>query len=227
MPKGSGLNWHTALVPGVLALVLSALGVWRCFSCRKSGWLMIADAEGIYINMSYSEGYAVKHDRISLLFVPREEIAALHRVREALRLPHRFGATRYHFGYLDITLSNPVPETILTERAAMNDRYAASGKSGPFPIRFVTPRLLRLCWNAIQPGEKEAVRLLSPPHTMESTRTVSYPEWDRLDVAQRDAFLRELWLMGMRTEAAFLGRLYFGVSLRKTMETLRDKFGCE
>ncbi len=224
LPKESGVNWGAVLAPGALALWLLAWGVWRCVYRTGDRWLLTAAAEGLYMNLGYVEGYPVHHDKAPALFVPREAIRAAGRVREILRLPHRFGATRHHVGCLDIVLEHPVSEQVQKEVARYQERCAEAGKSGPFPVRIITPALVRLCWSAIRPDETEALRCLASLCPVIPDRQVAFPQWDALNARQRDIFLDELWVMGMREEALFLARMHLGVSIKTASAIMEARF---
>lgn len=220
LPKGSGNTVVAALIPGALAVMLAAFAFRRWFEQSYKDWFLILDTEGIYVNLAYSAGYSSGTSDIPVLFLPREEIASIRPVYEVMRLPHRWGATRYHFGYLDVVLRCPVQEPVLDTSLYANDCHVATGKSGPFPIRFVTPALLRLNWNAIKPDEKVAIEHLVQNYLVEGKRRVQFPDWYALNGRQRDIYLDLLWNMGMREEAAFLARMHLQVPIKKAKEEL-------
>ena len=139
-------------------------------------------------------------------------------------LPYRFGFTRHHLGYLDIVLALPVTEEVLAATQSANALFGNAGKLGPFPVRFVTPFLLRLNLNAVLPGDKDALKYLSSNHHINNMVKVSYPEWDDLSTVQRDIYLEELWKMGMWNEAAFLARMHLKVPLKKAREYLIEQW---
>ncbi len=220
LPKGSGNTMVAALIPGVLAVILVTSALRRWLDKSHTGWFLALDTDGIYVNLAYSAGYSSGQNDMPVLFLPQAEIACIRSVNETMRLAHRWGATRYHFGYLDVVLKHPVQESVLDASLHANDCYVAAGKAGPFPIRFVTPALLRLNWNAINPDEKVAIEHLAQNYRIEEKRRVQFPDWGALNGLQRDIYLDLLWTMGMREEAAFLARMHLQTPIKKAKEEL-------
>lgn len=223
LPKGAGVNMAAALIPATLAALLVSGAIWRKFFRKGLSWIMAIDTDGIYINPGYNTGYETAIRDKRLFFLPAEAVLAVRKTREVMRLPHRFGATRHHFGYLDIMLAAPVTGEEMAVIQTATEHFSDAGKSGPFPVRFVTPLLLRLNLNAVLPGEKEALAQLSGSHQVVGMVKVIFPEWAELNAEQRDIYLEELWKMGMRDEAAFLARIHLKVSLTKAREILAEQ----
>ncbi|MCK5861006.1 MAG: hypothetical protein KAH38_00885 [Candidatus Hydrogenedentes bacterium] len=224
LPKGSDHNELVVLIPGSLAVLLIARAIWQQYFKSEETWFIAIDSVGLHINLGYSAGYSTGQCEVSSLFVPHEEIRHIGCLHEKMRLPHRFGATRHHFGYLDIALREPVSGQVLRETLYFNEGYAKTGKSGPFPTRFLNPLLIRLNWNAVYPSEVIARKELSKRCSSVKKRDVVFPDWGRLDRSQRDVFLDELWAMGMRNEALFLARLHLKISLKNSEKLLCTRF---
>ncbi len=208
-----------AAIPGVTAFLLIALGGlqrWR----TGNRWLLIAAQEGLYVNVGYCEGYPAPGETSQTLFIPREDVRAISRLTEVMRLPHRFGMTRHHLGCLDIAINRPLPDEASVLMAQHHEQLYRAGKSGPFPIRMASQKRLRLCWSAIRPDERSAMQQLSVYYPSAITHHIAYPEWDQLIGEQRHMFLDELWRAGMRSEALFLTRMHLGVSLKEAREFL-------
>jgi len=222
IPKDSGINFAAAIIPGILALLLATGAFRRKFMRSDCSWIMAIDTTGVYLNLGYNTGYGSGKFSDSALFLPQDAICFVRKSREVMRLPHRFGATRHHFGYLDIVLSFPISDEALLAMQAANELFGNAGKSGPFPMRFVTPLLLRLNLNAVIPGEKEALEYLSHNHKIGNMVKVCFPEWDEITSGQRDIYLEELWEMGMWDEAAFLARTHLKAPLKKARERLAE-----
>ncbi len=220
LPKADGVNWVAVAIPGMMAGWLFAWGGWRRLREGAGNWLLVVADEGIHINLAYAEGYPIIHDDAPVLFVASEEMCCVRPVREIIRLPHRFGTTRHHFGAFDIVLQRPVPDEVVYSLIRCQERYAQAGKSGPFPVRCVAPNVLRLQWSAIRPKEEKALECLAGLCDAQGPRKIVFPEWNRLNARQRDIFLGELWRMGMREEALFLGRIHLGVSMAETKATM-------
>ncbi len=222
LPGETLLSRGVAIIPGVTAFILIAMGVsqrWRA----GSRWLLIAAHEGLYVNVDYCEGYPVAGEMSRTLFIPREEIQTISLFAEEMRLPHRFGMTRHHLGYLDIALNLPVPEDAFVLVAQRHEQLYRAGKSGPFPIRMASRKRVRLCWSAIRPDELVALKQLSVYYPLASAHHIVYPEWDPLSDEQRNIFLDELWQTGMRAEALFQARMHLGISLKEAREFLEKR----
>lgn len=224
LPKGTAHNWLVVLIPGALSLLLMGWAVRQTFYDSGNRWLMAIEPAGIYVNPSYCAGYSAGQSDAPVLLVPYESIRYIGCIQEVMRLPHRLGATRHHFGYLDIALRRPAQEDALLTTLYCHEAHASAGKSGPFPVRFVSPYLLRLHWNAVAPSEKVAVEHLAKECQVVGKRKVFFPDWDRLSSMQKDIYLDELWAMGMREEALFLARIHLKVSLKQSDEVLRARF---
>jgi hypothetical protein len=223
LPKGAELNYFAAFIPVIPAFFFLSLAVWRLYMSKGSNWMLAIDNGDVYVNLGYNAGYSVHQKEYPVLSVSRAEINSVGSVRETLCLPNRLGATRYHLGYVDIRLKNPVSEDILCVCREANDTYAGSGKSGPYPVRFVSPCLLRLNWNAMIPTESVALHHFARHIKVIETKEAGFPDWDALDGVQRDVYLDELWSMGMREEALFMARIHLKVSSATARSLMQER----
>lgn len=222
LPKSGGPAWGAAMLPFLLSALCVSLALSRRMN-RNGAWLVKYAADGLYINTNNGDGYPLPGPRENILFFPPAMVACLTPVQEVMRLPHRFGATRHHFSCLDVTVRQPVPVEILAGIRMQQERFRKAGKTGPYPIRMVTPSRMRLNWGWIHPGAKEAVRKLSDIFATGPPRAIVYPDWDTLSEAQKECYLDELWRMGMITESLFLGRAHLGRSSRQVRDLLEGR----
>lgn len=223
LAKGTEINYSAAFIPAVLALFFVLLALWRLFIGTGPHWLLAIDNGDVYVNLGYNTGYSASQKGFPILFLTRDEINYVGGVREILCLSNRLGVTRYHHGYVDIRLKNPVHESVVRICQDANDMYAISGKSGPFPVRFVTPCLLRMNWNALIPAESVALNHFSRYMTVINTKEVKFPDWDELDSMQRDIYLDELWSMGMCEEVLFIARIHLKVSSATARKFMQER----
>jgi hypothetical protein len=222
-PKGAEVNYFAAFIPALPACLFFFLAAWRLYAGRGSNWMLAIDNNEVYVNVGYSAGYSMQQKEYPVLSVPRELIDRVGPVRETLRLPNRLGATRYHLGYVDIRLKHPVSEEILCVCREANDTCAGFGKSGPFSLRFMSPRLLRMNWSAMIPTESVALHHFGRYIEVAQGKEVKFPDWDALDAAQQDVYLDELWSMGMRDEALFLARIHLKVSSAMAKAIMQER----
>ncbi len=215
-------SWQGAAVPAATGAALAFMGLWRRLRSGQS-WLLLDAKDGLYLNLAHSEGYSLGKATAPTLFISRDALGWACLVREVLRLPHRFGATRHHIACIDIELSEDLPAAALAVIEGCQRRHAESGKAGPYPVRLAASRRLRLCWSGVRPGEIQALAALGEGCPTRPARTVLYPDWNLLDADQQSWHLDELWRMGMTSEAAFLARMRYRVSLRDAKTLLEQR----
>jgi len=223
LPKGSDINYLATFIPAILALFFVLLALWRLFIGAGPHWLLAIDNGDVYVNLGYNAGYSKRQQEFPVLFFTPNEIDSVCGIRERLCLPNRLGATRHHLGYLDIHLANGVSKEILIICLDANEMHAKAGKSGPFPVRFVTPCLLRVNWNAVIPAESIAFQYFSKYVTVTDKKEVVFPDWDGLDETQREIYLEELWSMGMREEALFMARIHLKISSASARALMQER----
>lgn len=222
-PKSGNVAWLAAMFPAILSLACISLAFYR-HTRRENTWLMKHAADGLYINTNYGDGSVLPGPPEKIIFIPASEVAGSAAIREVIRLPHRFGATRHHFACLDILLPVVVPDDTFAAITVQQGRFAGAKQSGPYPIRLVAPSRLRLNWGWIHPGTLETIGQVSGKHTTPPKETViTYPDWDTLTPAQQDLFLDLLWQAGMIQESIFLGRTLHGRSSGEVRELLKRR----
>ena len=222
IPRSGGIFWQGAVIPAALALLCFYWSLRRRMN-RTRAWFMKSAQEGLYLNTDYSDGYPVPGAPGGVLFIPADWVSQVVPMREVLRLPHRFGLTRHHFSCLDIVCGRDLPEELLRHVEARQSCFAKAGKSGPYPIRIVAPGRIRLNWGWVQPDAVEAVRQLSVNYADDTTRSIVFPDWHRLDKTQKELYLDELWRMGLLSECLFLGREHYRRASAEVRRILEDR----
>ena len=222
LPKGANPAWGAAAIPAALSLLCLLLALWRRIGAGNA-WLVREAPDGLYINPGYSDGYPVPGAAADAIFIPNDALVCIQVVQEVLRLPHRFGATRHHLDAVDFRLGRAMDEAVMAHIRGQQIRFRNAGKTGPYPVRIISPTRLRLAWGWVQPGAAEAAQAFSERHAAAPKQRVLYPEWDALDPAQQEVYLEELWRMGMVAESLFLGRMRYGLSKHKVRHLLEER----
>lgn len=220
--RSGGIPWQGAAIPGCLALLFLYWGLRRRLD-HKSDWFLKSAPEGFYLNTDYSDGYPAPGPSGGVLFIPADRVSRVIPVEEVLLLPHRFGITRHHFSCLDIVCAHILPEELHHHIKTRQSCFEKAGKSGPYPLRIVSPGRLRLNWGWVQPDAREAVHQLSSAYSEDAPCTIVFPDWYKLNPVQKDLYLDELWIMGMISESLFLGREHYRRASREVRHILETR----
>jgi hypothetical protein len=224
IPKNSGMDWGMALLPGATAFALLIMGVRRRWGgSLRNNWFIVACSEGYYINSGYSSGYAWKKDASPIVFIPHACVHFATPIYETIKLPNRLGVTRHHLVYLDISLRMPLNPDIEAIIQSGQENFRHARKTGPYPVRMILDKRLRLNWDAVVPDVPQALEHFKQWTCIHPGHHIHYPDWDALDIAQRELFLDELWEMGMHDDAAFLGRIHYKTSLTEAGAILQRR----
>lgn len=222
-PKSGNIALLAATFPAVLSLACISLAFYR-YTRRKNAWLVKCAADGLYINTNYGDGSVLPGPPEKIMFIPASEVAGITAIREVMRLPHRFGATRHHVACLDLLMTALVTDDTLTAIAMQQARFVKARQSGPYPIRRVAPARLRLNWGWVHPGTMETLGQLSGTYATSPTEAViTYPDWDALTPEQQNLYLDLLWQEGMIQESVFLGRTLHGRSSGEVRDLLERR----
>ncbi len=211
-------------LPGALALLFLALGLVRWHACRRPGnWLLRAGEKGLHINLRSYRNASLPDDAPTVLFIPREEVAAVCRTHEVRSILRRRGYAEEFVIYIDFYLQEgarlePVREALRAERRRMPAR---GRKHHDYPVRVIDPPGIRLVWEHVRPGENQALQLLAAHYPLAPDQKRRTPRWDKLDDAGKEAHIAELWENGHVDQAVRLVRVHRKCSLRDAETYLR------
>ena len=220
--KRDDLAGIAAIFPLLLGLIF-LYWTWVRRKNNNQSWFMKVTPDGLYLNMDYCDGYPVREVSGTVLFVPQPWVARLIPVREVLVLPHRFGITRHHFSCLDVVCHYALPQPVVEAISKRESACKNAGKSGPYPLRRVGQQRLRLNWGWVQPGAQETITQLTEQYGHTKECMIVFPDWNSLSDVQKEAFLDELWRMGLLAACITLGREYYRRSSKEVRQLLESR----
>lgn len=214
-----------AVLPGGLALLFLALSLLRLRMClRPDNWLLRMGKDGLYVNLRSYRNHQLDGDAPTVLFIPRDEVAVVCKTHEVRTYLRRRGYTEEFFNYIDVYLHDgaglaAVTGALRTERRRMPAR---GRKHHDYPVRVIDPPGIRLVWEHVRPGEDTALRLLTAEYPAGPAQKRRGPKWDKLNDAEKEAHIAELWETGYIDEANRMVRLHRTCSVREAREYLRQ-----
>ena len=114
IPKGESTSTIYIAIPGLVTIFFSLLLILRFLQCRSPrNWLVKLAETGIYVNLQSEITTPAAVGVAEALFIPRETVESITRVRELRILPHRGGQYKTHYAYFDIAVTEPLPEALL------------------------------------------------------------------------------------------------------------------
>lgn len=227
IPKGAGNLGLPAWIPAAMALyllVLAALQRWRLRG--GSGWRMVLSRQGVYIQLRHRRGRH-RNGGATVVFLEPAEISHVRLVVEELRLPHRFGMTRHHIAHIDVALNKPMYAEIRQACLSGQQEYRNSGNSGAHPVFLPMEDRVRICWDGMHPGEREALALASGQFRVLPALRVIYPLWEDLEQELQLPYVRMINEMGWAAEAEFILRIHRGMSRSVARALLEGRAGLE
>lgn len=193
------------LALALLLLFLLLRRLWHLLS--RENWLLRVADEGLYINLRSPYNRHLPRPHPTLLFIPKEEIAAVCKTRQTRELPGHRGGSKDVVSYVDIYLNHEdtsaLREILRAERRLKAER---GPKHHDYRVRVIDPPGVRLVWEWIKPGEATALRQLAKYFPVAPDQRIQYAKWERLNEQQKVGLIAELWEEGHVTTAIQLAR---------------------
>lgn len=231
IPKGEATNPILIAVPGAFTVFSMLLLGWRLRQAMDArNWLVKASASGLYINLQANTTAPLADGTPEVLFIPRALVTSIARVQELRTLPERHGSYKHHFGYFDIALAEPLPETLLLGLAQIRRNPKLRGGVGirrdfHAAVRIHDQHTLRLVWDWMSPRELAAAQWFERHYPAEPLRKFEGPGWDALSPEEREIYIDTLWEWGQVQDAVHLSSLTRKTSERTAAKYLADRLG--
>jgi len=224
IPKGTPTNPVLIVLPGLATLLFLVLTLLKLrVALRSSNWLLCEAEQGLYVNLRSYMNYHLPPEDKTVLFIPKEAVAAIGKTEEVRRSQDRFP-------HIDIYLQDAPPpevrEALYTERRREGATgFLGRGKHHDYPVRVIDPPAIRLVWDWIRPKEQRALDLLGETYPIAPDRTTQQPDWNTMNDEQKEAAIAELWETGHVDDAVRLYRQMHSMSERNARKQLRERFG--
>jgi hypothetical protein len=231
IPKGEPTHLIYIAIPGLVTVFFGGLLILRFLQCRSPrNWLVKLAEAGIYVNLQSEITTPAAAGVAEVLFVPRDIVESITRVRELRILPHRGGQYKTHYAYFDIAVTEPLPEALLLALARIRRNPVLRGGTGirrdfHSPVRMENGQTLRLVWDWITPREDDAAKLFAAEYTLGPRRKFNGPIWSELSPEEKDRYIDTLWEWGHVEDAVHLSTLVRSTSARTAARYLADRLG--
>ncbi|MCC6144758.1 MAG: hypothetical protein IT368_13205 [Candidatus Hydrogenedentes bacterium] len=231
IPKGEPTSPTYIAIPGLVTLLFSVLLLLRLFQCRSPrNWLVKLTETGVYVNLQSEITTPAATGAAEVLFIPREMVERVTRVRELRILPHRGGQYKTHYAYFDIAVNEPLPESLLLALARIRRNPKLRGGTGirrdfHSPVRIENAQTLRLVWDWMTPREDDAAKLFAVEYTLGPRRKFNGPTWSTLSPEEKDRYIDTLWEWGHVEDAVHLSTLVRNTSARTAARYLANRLG--
>lgn len=216
------------IIPGSLGLVLGAILIFRLRNyLQKGNWLLRSTQEGLWINLRSGFNKHLPEEHETVLFIPKDEVAAICRTKEVRELPSFRGGYKDVYSYIDVYLSHEDTEAVVDclrreRRMEGASSWGSSTKHHDYRVRVINPPGIRLVWEWIKPGEEQTLNELGKDYPITKTRNLRRPDWDDLSEAEKEAFIAELWEIGHLQQAIGLVRHHRQCSARRAKIYLEE-----
>lgn len=217
------------IIPGGLGLLLGTVLVFRMrHYLRKGNWLLRQTEDGLWINLRSGFNGHLPEAHETILYIPREEVAAICRTKEVRELPSYRGGYKDVYSYIDIYLAHEDTASIADilrreRRIEAPSVWRGGGKTHDYRVRVIDPPGIRLVWEWIKPGEEQALNELGKTYPITKTRNLRQKDWDELSEAEKEALIVELWEIGHLQQAVGLVRHHRQCSARRAKLYLEEK----
>jgi hypothetical protein len=231
IPKGEPTSPIYIAIPGLVTVFFGVLLILRFFQCRSPrNWLVKLAEAGVYVNLQSEITTPTAAGVAEVLFIPRENVESITRVRELRVLPHRGGQYKTHYAYFDIAVTEPLPEDLLLALARIRRNPVLRGGTGirrdfHSPVRIENSQTLRLVWDWITPREDDAAKIFAAEYVLGPRRKFNGPTWSALSPEEKDRYIDTLWEWGHVEDAVHLSTLVRSTSARTAARYLADRLG--
>jgi len=231
IPKGEPTSPILIAIPGLLTVLFSVLLLLRFLQCRSHrNWLVKLSDAGAYVNLQSEITTPAAAGVAEVLFIPREMVESITRVRELRILPYRGGQHRAHYAYFDIAVTEPLPEALLLALARIRRNPKLKGGTGirrdfHSPVRIENGQTLRLVWDWMTPREEDAAKIFAAEYVLSPARKVNAPKWSALSLEEKDRYIDTLWEWGHVEDAVHLSAMIRNTSARTAARYLADRLG--
>jgi len=177
-------------VSGVAGLVALFVLVSARASSRTSNWLLRYNEFGLAINYRSYLNHHFNDDDETVLSLSFNEIRSVRQTREKLSVPGSSRSnteTTYSMTFMDLAIADlatveQIRKVLQSERdrsAPQNDGVRTKYKH--YPVTITRDGVLRIDWNGLTPGIKQALDKLRGKVTVESEQLIEERSWKSLD----------------------------------------------
>ncbi len=209
MPKHGQTSWPLVVTMGVITTFFALLLLGSIVqNLRKENWLIKVTGEGIYFNIRVAQNRHLPTPHATILYFMHNEIAGIGLIHEYLRFPGQRGKNLDQNQYLDFHLTDTDTQSI---RDCLRAERRLGLESGMFKKRTIEqypvqlaldPSALRVHWDWVHPKIKQSQRILAQWFFVSEEVRERRILWDKLDDADKLAFMAHLWETGQVRDAA-------------------------